>query len=393
MPNKNLAKIYDDESKRRSLSLVVTRSCNLNCNYCYEKTKQHNKNFMEFDVAKNAITHYMNAEDGLNTVSIEFFGGEPLLAFPLIKNIVEWFLSKSWNKRAFFGIATNGTLLTDEIKSWLEKYARKMSVGFSIDGCKEAHDLNRSNSYDLVHPNIAFFKKNWPMQPAKFTINDRTIPYIAKSIIHLEELEINFNGGLVLENIWGENSNKEKLLEIYEEQLAILLDFYEKRPDLTPPSPLFSKLPEYIWRSQEELQLLKNETNRFCGAGNEMVTIDIDGKEYPCHRFLPLCTGKESPEKISKIDTEWKPEKCNNCQFIPSCPTCVGFNYQDNGDPWIRTTYHCEAFKLGILASCKLEAFRLSKMTPNELKELPKIERTKLLNRLEAILHIIKNGI
>ncbi len=393
MPLIDTKKYVEEEKKRLSLSLVVTSSCNLNCSYCYENKYDRSKEQMDISVAKDAITYYMERDDGHKKVSIEFFGGEPLLGFSLIKEVVEWFYSRSWKKDAFFGIQTNGTLLTEEMKEWLVKYKKKLTVGFSIDGCKEAHDLNRSNSYDLLYSNIPFLKKNWPHQPAKVTVNDRTIPYIAESVIHLEDLNLNFNGGLVLEDIWGDSERKKKLLETYEEQLAILLNFYEKRPHLYPPSPLFSKVPEYIGRPDSEIEQLKKESVRFCGAGHEMVTVDVDGTIYPCHRFLPFCTGRPSPDKQVNTHTQWKPDTCAECTLVASCPTCVGLNYQENGDPAIRTTYHCDAFKLGILASCKLEAVRFNQMTESEFEKLSEEEKGNRIRRLDAIIHIIENGI
>jgi radical SAM protein with 4Fe4S-binding SPASM domain len=348
---------------------------------------------MDFSVAKDAITYYMEREDGHEKVSIEFFGGEPLLAFPLIKKVVEWFLSRSWRKEAFFGIQTNGTLLTSEMKEWLARYSKKITVGCSFDGCEEAHNLNRCNSYDLVVKNIPFFKKYWPYQAAKVTINDITIPYTAKSIIHLENMELNFNGGLVLEDIWGDGENKKKLLEIYEDQLAILVDFYADRPHLYPPAPLFAHIPEYLGSPASEIEQLKKESVRFCGAGYEMVTVDADGTHYPCHRFLLLCTGKPVPDKPVNRQTEWKPEKCAKCDLAASCATCAGFNYQVNGDTGIRTTYHCEAFKLGILASCKLEAIRFNQLGESGFAKLPEKEKMNRRRRLNAIRHIMENGI
>jgi uncharacterized protein len=393
MPLIDFKEYAKEELKRLNLTLFVTRNCNLKCSYCYEKTSERDKGQMDFSTAQDAITNYMERDDGLENVSIEFFGGEPLLAFPLIKEIVEWFYSHSWKKRAYFGLQTNGTLLTPEIKEWLSKYAKKIIVGFSIDGCKEAHDLNRNNSYDLIFANIPFLKTYWPNQPAKITVNDKTIPYIAQSVIHLENLQLNFNGGLVLEDIWGDAERKKKLLEIYEDQLAILVEFYAQRPQLFPPSPLFAELPEYLGSPTPEIEQLKNESCRFCGAGYEMVTIDVDGSPYPCHRFLPICTGRPAPEGPVNRQTRWQPEKCANCNLSPSCPTCIGFNYQINGDPAKRTTHHCEAYKLGILASCQLEAIRLNQMKESELASLSADEKDNHSRRLDAIINIIENGL
>lgn len=393
MPLVEFKKYNKEEQKRLSLTLVTTYDCNLNCSYCYEKKSVRDKKQMDLNDAQDTITYYMERDDEYEKVSIEFFGGEPLLAFQLIKEIIEWFYSRSWGEKVFFGIQTNGTLLTDEMKKWLIKYSKKVTVGFSIDGCKEAHDLNRNASYDLIRPNIPFLKKHWPYQPAKITINDKTIPYIARSVIHLENMELNFNGGLVLEDIWGDAEKKKRLLDIYEEQLALLVDFYEKNPHLDPPAPLFANLPEYLGRPSSEIDQLKKESIRFCGSGHEMVTIDVDGTRYPCHRFLPICTGKCLPDKPINMQTEWEPVKCSRCKLAASCPTCVGYNYQVNGDTGIRTTYHCEAFKLSVLASCKLEALRLNRLKESEFAKLSEEEKSHRRRRLDAVINIIESGI
>ena len=393
MPLLKFNRYSEEENRRLIISIIVTQNCNLNCSYCYEKKSERNNGQINLNVVQDTITYYMERDDGHEKVSIEFFGGEPLLAFPLIKEIVEWFYSRSWRKKAFFGIQTNGALLTNKMKEWLAKYSKKITVGFSLDGCKEAHDLNRNNSYDLVYPNIPFFRKYWPNQPIKITINDKTIHCTAKSVIHMENLKLNFNGGLVLEDIWGYGEKKKKLLEIYEEQLVLLLNFYEKRPHLYPPSPLFAKLPEYLGRPVSEIEQLKKESVRFCGAGHEMVTIDVDGARYPCHRFLPLCTGRLLPDSPVNRQTSWKADKCSDCKLVASCPTCIGFNYQVNGDTAIRTTYHCEAFKLGVKASCKLEALRLSQLSESEFANFSEEEKNNRRLRLNAVIDIIENGI
>jgi radical SAM protein with 4Fe4S-binding SPASM domain len=151
-------------------------------------------------------------------------------------------------------------------------------------------------------------------------------------------------------------------------------------------------LPEYLCNRHSEIERIKNEPLRFCGAGHEMVSIDVDGKSYPCHRFLPLCTGKPAPSTPVNRQYQCKPDKCAQCKFIFSCPTCAGFNYKINGDTSIRTTFHCEAFQIGIQASCKLEALRLIKMKELNLKNLNEKEKEDLRNRVDGILNIIENG-
>lgn len=393
MPLKKFLEIQKDERRRLSLSLIVTNNCNLNCTYCYENNVERKEDQMDFAVAKEAIEYYLSRDDGHENVAVEFFGGEPLLAFPLIREITEWFYSKAWKKHAFFSLVTNGTILPSEMKDWLAKYSKDFTVAFTIDGCKKAHDLNRCNSYDSVYSNLPFFKKYWPYQPTKMTINDKTIPYISESVIHLEELEIDFNGGIVLEDIWGDPGNKKELLKVYEDQLAILIDFYDKRPHLNAPAPLFPVFPEFLGNPGAEPDEPPPEHSRFCGAGHEMVTIDVDGSIHACHRFLPICTGRPAAEQPVNWQTEWKPAKCAKCKFIYSCPTCAGFNYEMNGDSGVRTTFHCEAFKLGLLATCKLEALKIEKMKRTEFEKLPEQEKDKYRRRLAVILDIIENGL
>ena len=378
------------EKKRLSLSLQATDQCTQQCTYCYERQSERNKGQMEADTAKNAITFYMERDDEFENVSIDFFGGEPFLAFSLIKEVIEWFFSRSWKKRAYFTIATNGTILTPEIKEWLAKYSKHLTLAFSLDGCKEVHDMNRCDSYDKVIENLPFFRKYWPYQSTKFTVNDRTIPLLAKNVLYMEELKLNFIGGIVLEDIWGDAERKKELLRIYEDQLATLVEFYSNRSDLFPPPPLFPVLPEYLGRPRSQIDQLNKETMRFCGAGHEMVTIDVDGTIAPCHRFLTLCTGKPIPTEPVNRQTRWQPEKCAQCQFQLLCPTCAGFNYQENGDTGIRTTYHCEAFKIGLRAACDVEALRLSRLSDSDIDRFSEEEKEAHRRRLDTVLNIIE---
>ncbi len=107
------------EEKKFIVTLTVTRNCNLRCRYCYEPHTHIEKETMDFKLAKEIICRYMEADNGYDKTEFQFFGGEPMLAFPLIKQIVEWFHSRSWNKGHIFFIGTNGTILTKEMRKWL----------------------------------------------------------------------------------------------------------------------------------------------------------------------------------------------------------------------------------------------------------------------------------
>jgi uncharacterized protein len=391
MPKKNLKDNISNvpTQKSRMVSLVVTRDCNLRCNYCYEKHDLRDKKIMDFSIAAAAISRYV-AEKGYDLLEIDFFGGEPMLSFHLIKDVVEWFHSQKWEINHRFLIGTNGTILTEEMKEWLIKNRNCVNIALSMDGNKIAHNICRSNSYDLVYQNLPFFKEYWPHQPIKMTISGETIQYVSDSIIEMEEMELLFTSNVAFENIWGDDDEKAALLDIYEDQLSRLVDYYASRPELFPVSPLLTAVPEYLgipgYQNKDT-----DEVKRFCGAGHEMVVIDVDGTEYPCHRFLPWVTGRPAPKEGANCQTAWKPEKCSNCKLLPSCPTCAGLNWEINGDSGIRTTFHCNSYKLEVLASCQLEIKRL-KHKMKRLANLSTSEKKQMKMQVEAILDLIENG-
>ena len=87
------------------------------------------------------------------------------------------------------------------------------------------------------------------------------------------------------------------------------------------------------------------------------------------------------------------PEECANCKIIHSCPTCAGFNWEVNGDTGIRSTYHCEAHKLEVLAAAQIAAERLNKMPISDIDSLKKEERVLLKQRIRALFDLIEEGI
>lgn len=381
-----------NKKKTRTISLVLTSGCNLRCTYCYEQHEMRQKKFIDFKVAKEAIKHYLCHDDEYDNVVIDLFGGEPLLAFPLIKKIFNWCQSQKWTKEILFTIGTNGTLLDQEMKDWFTSYKDKIILGLSLDGNRKAHNINRSNSYDLVYPHLEFFKKNWPDQPAKMTISAETIPYLAESIIELEQMEFNFTANLPFENIWGNPLKKDTLLKEYNKQLDILISYYIENSHLYPVYPLLGVVPYYLGIPEVNIKM-ESDCLRYCGAGHELVVIDQNGTQYPCHRFLPWVTGKPAPDSPINRQVFWKPDTCSKCPIVLTCPTCAGFNWQENQDTGVRTTYHCEAHKLEVLAAAKIIAYRIDKIPVSYWNMITPEERIALNDQVNALLELIKNGI
>ena len=227
------------------------------------------------------------------------------------------------------------------------------------------------------------------MQGVKMTISAESIPYVADSIIELEEKEIPFSSNIVFENIWGTPEQKSVLLDVYAQQLERLVQYYAAHPDLYPARIVDVKI-EHLTQDRHS----KEGENyiRACGAGHEMVAVNVDGSRSPCHRFGSWITGKPIPNGANYQKT-WGPKKCAECRLINLCPVCAGFNWQENGDSSIRTTYHCDSFKLEVQASAKLQALRLLQQKPEDIAKLPSEEAYKLKVKLDTLLEIAENGV
>lgn len=389
MPRFDINKGMNRDSKQKNILFEITRKCNLNCKYCYENKSERSDEVMSFEFVRDIIEKYLSNNEKYDSVLFSMFGGEPLLEFPLIKKSFEYAQSKKWNNDFLFHISTNGTILTDEMKEWFYKNRDKMKVGLSFDGSKIAHDAGRDHSYDMVFKNLPFFKNTWPEQPVKCTICADTIHYTAESVIAMENLELFFSANIPFEDIWGDEESKKKYLEIYEDQLAILVDYYTDRLDLFPPAKILNYLLEYINFDEEPIKKI----DRYCGAGKEMIMYDVQGKSFPCHRFSDWITGYDSSsDEFQSADVPWGPEKCSECKLLSLCPTCAGYNYEVNKNGKVRTTFHCEFFKLELLASAKLTLNRILKKY-NDVTSLPMEVKSILKRRLNALHHFMEVGI
>jgi len=143
-----------------ALVLQVTQACNLCCSYCFfanstddTEFRSHSSKHMSWETAKRAIDFYAERSKELDRVFISFYGGEPLISFPLIKKCVEYAEYVFDGKQMSYSITTNATLLNEEMIQFFIDHA--IRVAFSMDGPKEIHDKNRkridgSPTYDTV---------------------------------------------------------------------------------------------------------------------------------------------------------------------------------------------------------------------------------------------------
>jgi uncharacterized protein len=366
--------IKEDDKKNipYNISLIVTEECNLACVYCFEHSKSFRE--MSFETAKDALDELLSIDTGYGWVNIEFTGGEPLLNFDLIRQVFLYVKSHYMerNRRITFNIGTNGTVLTDEMMAWLKRFTC-ISIGLSLDGTKEVHDRNRSGSYDAIMKHLDFFKSY--NVPVKMTISPYTIEHLAESITHIQELGFDLEANVVFEDIWGEPQEKARLLHVYAKELEKLVDYYDTHRD--------KKLPFLIEGGIESLLVPWEEDHKFCGSGQCMVTVDPEGKKYPCHRFAPVACARPA-EDVDFTFSGVKPAKCANCKIRRMCHSCLGYNFEKFGDIDHRTVYHCEFVKLQLRAAALYRVRTIKRVLAHDINLTP----AELKAKSDAVLFI-----
>lgn len=329
------------------LSIILTESCNLRCSYCYENTKS--KRRINPYIAKKTIAFYLNSEQ-YDEIEIDLFGGEPFAAFDLLKEICEWVWSKQWKNSYIFFATSNGTLIHGKVKEWLKENKDRIWVSLSIDGTRESHNINRSNSFDSI--DVTFFKECWPTQTVKMTISKETIGNLYNDIVYLHSLGFDVAGSNFAEGLDWENH---QFVQILHEQLEKLSLFYINNPQIKP-APLLN-MPIHLCE-------IKNRTEKTCGTGATMATCGIDGKMYPCTFFTPMTFSTEQLKTIENID--WNNDKIfvdkyckNNCYLNPVCSSCYGANFLNSGRLNERDKSKCELVKIRAIYTAAIQAKRI----------------------------------
>lgn len=357
---------------KKTIMLTITEKCNLACTYCYEQNKTLKT--MNYETAIEILDKELNLDDGYDECEIQFFGGEPFLEFSLIQKVCEYIWNNNWNKKIRCFTTTNGTLVHNEVKKWLLENKNRFTCGLSLDGLPEAHNLNRNNSFEKI--DYKFFINTWEKQYVKMTISPETLCMMADGVIYLHKLGFDIDNNLA----YGVNWTDEKYLDILENELSKLTEYYIENPKIQPCRML-------------NLHLENIATNtkipRWCGAGKGLKSYDVNGRVYPCQMFTPLSNSKVNYDEILKIDFDDKntiDSDCNSCPIYNVCPTCYGHNYSATGSISKRDKNLCKLTQISTKAIAYLWFKKLSKYTREELN----ITDAKAVLLLEAIEKIME---
>lgn len=362
----------DMNKPRFSPTICLTHDCNLDCIYCYQNHDSSAK--MNIETAKKTIDWiFDNIPSNMSEIEIGFIGGEPLLEFELIKQIVYYTCSKPKNEKYIFYATTNGTMLTDDMKKWFIEHKECFVLGLSLDGARDTHNYNRSNSFDKI--DLKFFQQNWPNQGIKMTLSEYSLNHLAENIKYVYSIGFKEIGGVNLfEGTFDWSSDE--YIRILIPQLAELVEFYVKNDSIS--------LDQMLNKRLDMCELKNNKIQKWCGIGDGAVFFDFDGKKYPCPFVTPMTFDDSELKTIMAhdfwdIDNFIDKECCENCYIFPICPNCSGANYLNGKTFNVRDKSKCRIQKLITIFVADLQAKRIIKN--------PQIYND---NRLSATINSIK---
>lgn len=390
-----------EPTQDRSVTLILSHRCNLNCSYCYQKHEKRDSSSMPLDLAKKLIRHEFDNISQGGTLGIVLMGGEPLIDWPLFKNLCEWVFSQKWSAPYRIVVSTNGTLISKEVKDWLKRNKDRVILGLSYDGTPEMQNTNRHTGRFNV--DIGFFLETWGHEGVKMTLSPETVGHLFEGLRYLHE-ECKMGLGFRPDTSMDQNAIGCNLAygvdfgpdeyRLLKEQLEKCIDWYlTDGKDYTPATILNLDL------SYCPPEVNPKTVNKYCGVGTAMHCYDVDGRLYPCQYFIPLTQPEENLEKLNQFDFTGNVSDpaCHTCPIETLCPTCYGNNLLRTGSPFVRDKTLCPFFKLIFLANCILQTRRLlskEEKTDKEIYSLRVIEKIypRLLDDVERYESMVFNG-
>lgn len=360
--------VYGDYSKTvvespiKAMCLHISHDCNLRCKYCFASTGDFGKGrkLMPFEVGKAAIDFLLEKSVGRENLEVDFFGGEPLMNFDVVKQIVEYARSKEeeYHKNFRFTITTNGMLLDDDTIDYINK--EMYNVVLSIDGRKEVNDRMRvrvdgSGCYDRILPK---FKKLVDGRGDKeYYVRGTYTKYnldFSEDVMHLYEAGF-------------DEISVEPVIESPEEAYAIteedLNQIYAEYDKLVDRIGAIRKNGKHINFFHFMIDLDQGpcviKRLRGCGSGNEYVSITPDGDIYPCHQFVGHDEYKMGNIEEGTFNNDIKKEFAG-CHVYskPACQECWARFYCSGGCNANNFVFNGDIHKAYEL-SCKIQRKRI----------------------------------
>lgn len=357
----------------KALCLHIAHDCNLACKYCFaEEGEYHGKReLMSYEVGKKALDFLIANSGDRRNLEVDFFGGEPLMNFDVVKKLVEYgrSIEDEHNKKFRFTLTTNGVLLNDEILDFANKEMGNLVL--SIDGRKEIHDLMRpkrggQGSYDEIVPKFqkAAESRNQMNYYVRGTYTHNNLDF-CKDVCHLADL------GFEQISVEPVVAQPEEDYAIKEEDVEMLLNQYDElvkemvsRKKAGKPFNFFHFMIDLAGGPCVAKRLSG------CGSGTEYLAVTPTGDLYPCHQFVgnkDFLLGNVDDGVVNtdirdefKLCNVYAKESCSSCFAKFYCSGgCAANSYNFSGD--INGTYEigCKLQRKRVECAIALKALEL----------------------------------
>ena len=345
----------------QTLVINLTNQCNLSCQYCYEygedkvATPEGKPKFMELETAKQSVDFLFKQAQGRRAAHITFFGGETLMNFPMLTQIVDYSREQARGHGMYidYSLTTNGTLLRPDIIEYLS--ANSIGVTVSMDGPQELNDKlrvfsNGKGSYDVIVPKVRELLKKHTTRPiaARVTLTNGVTDVI-RIFRHLRD-DIGFHEV----GFAPVTTSPERLYAIGPSGLDDVLAQFETLAYEYRDAALRNELHGFSNVSDTLAELHQGISKSHpCGAGLGLLGVGPSGDISPCHRFVDSDEHKlghvsegldlakqQSFLQAGHINTKY------DCQSCWARPVCAGGCYHEAfvryGDTGHANLHYCD---------------------------------------------------
>lgn len=378
--------------------IAITEQCNLRCTYCcysgeYEGNHAHNsRTLCEGDI--QGVYDFIDKIAKKKPIRISFYGGEPLVNYPLVQFAIQEGLQR-WEEDVIFSVSTNGTLLTEERIEWLVNDGVELAI--SIDGTQPFHDAHRvdakgNGSYTKVRNALAYLHSNTFHQYPKVVLM-MTLPSVSTLIpiaqawhedevlqhytpTHISGLTPNFSRGVAKEDC-----------ESLKTQYIQLLDAYEQHPEWSVLQSFFDEIVSY-WKNRPVFEVSGSVPLSTCMPANTKLYIDANLQLAVCEKFNDLFRiGSINDgidwQKANEMTKEYYRKLENRCGYCPAvrmcnmCLTSIAYTEEQ----WdilchnerlylqLHMFLFCEMAECGMLTKPSVPTLQSEHCTLNEIEE------------------------
>ncbi|MCR5097661.1 MAG: thioether cross-link-forming SCIFF peptide maturase [Lachnospiraceae bacterium] len=355
----------------KALCLHIAHDCNLSCKYCFaEEGLYHGKKaeLMPFEVGRQALDFLVSASGSRHNLEVDFFGGEPLLNWQVVKDLVAYgrSIEAEHDKHFRFTLTTNGVLLNDEVMEFVN---REMdNVVLSIDGRKDIHDMMRplqrgDGSYDIIVPKFQKLaeSRNQDRYYVRGTYTRNNLDF-SQDVLHLADL------GFKQISVEPVVAPEDEQYALRMEDVPRLCEEYDKlAAEMVKRHGTDKEFNFFHFMIDLEGGPCVYKRLSGCGSGTEYLSVTPSGELFPCHQFA----GHEEMKMgdiwqgitNTELQTQFKgcnvysKKSCNDCFAKYYCSGgCAANSYHFDGD--IRGNYDvgCELQKKRVECAIMIKA-------------------------------------